>query len=95
MKSNNIEKDFIKKEIKELIDQATILDHRKTSEEIAEYLANSNLILLEKMVKSTNIQRSVIIPKEIAEKIKQEAEENYTTFNNVVKKILIDYYKNK
>ena len=47
------------------------------------------------MVKSTNIQRSVIIPKEIAEKIKQEAEENYTTFNNVVKKILIDYYKNK
>ena len=47
------------------------------------------------MVKSTNIQRSVIIPKEIAEKIKKEAEENYTTFNNVVKKILIDYYKNK
>lgn len=47
------------------------------------------------MIKDTNVQRSVVMPKAIADKVKKEAEENYTTFNAVIKKILIDYYKDK
>lgn len=47
------------------------------------------------MIKKTNIQRSILLPKDIAIKIEKEAEENYTTFNAIVKKIIIEYYKNK
>lgn len=47
------------------------------------------------MIKETNIQRSVVLPKEIYEKINALAKENYTTFNAIVKQILIEYFKNK
>jgi len=47
------------------------------------------------MIKNTNIQRSVVLPKEICDKINAMAKENYTTFNAVVKQILIEYFKNK
>lgn len=41
------------------------------------------------------IQRSIVIPKEIEEKINKEAEENFASANFVVRKILTNYYKNK
>lgn len=47
------------------------------------------------MIKDTNIQRSIVLPKELANKINAMAKENYTTFNAVVKQILIEYFKNK
>lgn len=47
------------------------------------------------MIKETNIQRSVVLPKDISDKINALAKENYTTFNAVVKQILIEYFKNK
>jgi hypothetical protein len=47
------------------------------------------------MIKDTNIQRSIVLPKELANKITAMAKENYTTFNAVVKQILIEYFKNK
>ncbi len=47
------------------------------------------------MIKSTNIQRSVVLPKEIYDKVVKEAEQNYSTFNGTIKKILIEYYKDK
>lgn len=47
------------------------------------------------MIKETNIQKSVVMPKELANKIAKEAEENFTTFNQIIKKILIEYFKNK
>ena len=47
------------------------------------------------MIKDTNVQKAVILPKEIAEKIEIEARENYCSFSTRVKQILIEYYKNK
>ena len=47
------------------------------------------------MIKNSNIQRSVVMPKDIYEKLNQMAEENYTTVSNVIKQILIEYFKNK
>lgn len=47
------------------------------------------------MIKETNIQRSIVLPKQIADKINNMAKENYTTFNAIVKQILIEYFKNK
>lgn len=47
------------------------------------------------MIKDTNVQRTIVIPKEIAEKIDKEAKEYYCSSSAVVKKILIAYYKNK
>lgn len=43
----------------------------------------------------TNIQRSIVIPKELNEKVKREAEELCTSTNCVIRKILTDYYKRK
>lgn len=47
------------------------------------------------MIKDSNVQKSVVIPKEIAEKIKQEAEKNYCSESTMMKIILIEYFKNK
>ena len=47
------------------------------------------------MIKDTNVQKTIIIPKVIAEKIKQEAKENFCTESTMIKNILINYYKNK
>ena len=47
------------------------------------------------MIKESNVQKSVVIPKEIAEKIKQEAEKNYCSESTMMKIILIEYFKNK
>ena len=47
------------------------------------------------MIKESNVQKSVVIPKEIAEKIKQEAEKNYCSESTMMKLILIEYFKNK
>lgn len=46
------------------------------------------------MIKDTNMQRSIVLPKEINEKINDLAKENYTTFNAIVKQILVEYFKN-
>ncbi len=40
-----------------------------------------------------NIQRSIVISKELDEKIKREAQELCTSTNCVIRKILTDYYK--
>ena len=47
------------------------------------------------MIKESNVQKSVVIPKEIADKIKQEAEKNYCSESTMMKLILIEYFKNK
>ena len=47
------------------------------------------------MIKESNIQRSIVLPKEISDKINALAKENYTTFNAIVKKVLIEYFKDK
>lgn len=47
------------------------------------------------MIKDSNVQKTIVIPKEIAEKIKQEAENNYCSESAMVKLILIEYFKNK
>lgn len=50
---------------------------------------------MKKSKNTTMIQRSIVIPKEIEDKINNEAEENFSSANWVVRKILTDYYKNK
>lgn len=45
--------------------------------------------------KNKNIQRSIVLPNELNDKINAIAKENYTSFNSVVKKILSDYVKEK
>ena len=47
------------------------------------------------MIKESNVQKTIIIPKEIAEKVKQEAKKNYCTESTMVKLILIEYFRNK
>lgn len=45
------------------------------------------------MVKDTNIQRSIVLPKEIADKINELAKNDYLTFNGLVRKILVEYVR--
>ena len=47
------------------------------------------------MIKDTNVQKAVILPKEIAEKIEHEAKLNYCSFSTMVKQILIEHCKGK
>lgn len=47
------------------------------------------------MIKDSNVQKTIVIPKKIAEKIKQEAENNYCSESTMIKQILIEYFKNK
>ncbi|MCM1437809.1 MAG: hypothetical protein NC131_01165 [Roseburia sp.] len=46
-------------------------------------------------IKETNMQRSIVIPKELNEMIIQEAEIRGVSTNCVIRKILTDYYKRK
>ena len=48
-----------------------------------------------KMIKSTNVQKTVIMPKVVAEMLKKEAKENFCSESTMIKNILISYYKNK
>lgn len=41
------------------------------------------------------IQRSISIPLNLNEMVNREAEENLTSFNSIVRKILTDYFKQK
>lgn len=47
------------------------------------------------MIKDTNIQRSIVLPKAVVEQIQQVADDNYISFNAAVRKIIIDYFKGK
>jgi hypothetical protein len=47
------------------------------------------------MIKDTNVQKTIVIPKVIVDKIKQEAKENFCSESTMIKNILINYYKNK
>lgn len=47
------------------------------------------------MIKDSNVQKTIVIPKEIADKIKQEAKKNYCSESTMAKLILIEYFKNK
>lgn len=47
------------------------------------------------MVKKENTQRSIVISKELSDKIKIEVEKDCSSFSAVVKKILTEYFKNK
>lgn len=47
------------------------------------------------MIKKTNVQRCIVISKELCDKIKKEAEENCASFNWVVKRVMTDYFRNK
>lgn len=47
------------------------------------------------MIKDNNVQRSIVLTKELNDKINAIAKENCTSFNSVVKKILSDYLKEK
>ena len=47
------------------------------------------------MIKETNVQKTVVLPKDIAEQLEEEAKMNYCTFSNMVKQILIEHCKGK
>lgn len=47
------------------------------------------------MIKDDKIQRSIVLPKALAEKVNLFAKENYTTFNSAIRQILIEYFKSK
>lgn len=47
------------------------------------------------MIKDSNVQRSIVLPKELNDKINAIAKENYTTFNAIVKAIILGYFKEK
>ena len=43
------------------------------------------------MIKNTNTQRSIVIPKEIAENLNKIANDNYITTTALIRRILIEY----
>lgn len=47
------------------------------------------------MVKDSNMQKTIVISKELNEKIKEEAREKEVSTNWVIRKILTDYYREK
>lgn len=47
------------------------------------------------MLKESNTQRTVTLPKVLVKKIMLEAEANYTTFNAMLKQIVVEYFKKK
>lgn len=47
------------------------------------------------MINEKNIQRSIVIPKELNAKIEEEAKKNYGSCNWVIRRILTDYFRNK
>lgn len=47
------------------------------------------------MIKETNVQKTVVLPKAIAEQLEKEAELNFCSFSTMVKQILIEHCKGK
>lgn len=47
------------------------------------------------MIGKNYVQKSIVITKEICEKVDKEAKENYTSFNWVIRKALMEYFRNK
>lgn len=47
------------------------------------------------MIKESNVQRTVVLPKEIEKKIEEMAKENFCSFSATVKAILAEYFKSK
>lgn len=48
------------------------------------------------MIKETNKQRSVVLSKELDDKLIKEAKANYFgSTNQLIRKILIEYFRNK
>lgn len=45
------------------------------------------------MVKDTNKQRSIVLPKEIDNLVKKDAQENFCSVSAIIKKIIIEHYK--
>ena len=46
-------------------------------------------------ISKTNIQMSLIIPKEVKQELKQVAANENRSLNNLINTVLIDYLKNK
>ena len=46
-------------------------------------------------IRKTNIQMSLIIPKELKQELKQVADSQNRSLNNLINTVLIDYLKNK
>lgn len=46
-------------------------------------------------MKQDKVLRSVLLPKELVEKIQQDADESFSSFNAIVRKIIVEYYKNR
>lgn len=46
-------------------------------------------------ISKTNIQMSLIIPKEVKQQLKQVADSQNRSLNNLINTVLIDYLKNK
>lgn len=47
------------------------------------------------MIKDSNIQKSIVISRELNAKINEEAKKSFSSSNWVVRKILTDYFKKK
>lgn len=46
-------------------------------------------------IRKTNIQMSLIIPKEVKQQLKQVAANENRSLNNLINTVLMDYLKNK
>lgn len=46
-------------------------------------------------ISKTNVQMSLIIPKEVKQELKQIADAENRSLNNLINTILLDYLKNK
>lgn len=46
-------------------------------------------------IRKTNIQMSLIIPKELKQELKQVADSQNRSLNNLINTVLMDYLKNK
>lgn len=47
------------------------------------------------MIKETNVIKSVVLPKDIVEKIKEESKKLYCSQCELIRRILIEYFKSK
>lgn len=46
-------------------------------------------------IRKTNVQMSLIIPKEVKQELKQIADDENRSLNNLINTVLMDYLKNK
>lgn len=47
------------------------------------------------MIGKSYVQKSIVITKDLCEKVNKEAEDNYTSFNWVIRKVLTEYFRGK